>query len=89
MIKIVCVGGGQAKGVPEVRPARPERVPAFDDLVKLTLRVEAYQDYARAVEHMGGFKSKTWRRIVNNSRVVANRAHRELNKAYTKWKKMG
>lgn len=89
MTKIVCVGGGQAKGVPEVRPTWPERIPALDDLLKLTLRVEACQDYAQVVECMSGSRSKNWRRIVNDSRVAANKVHRELNKACTKWRKLG
>ena len=89
MIKVVCVGGGKAKGVPEVRPPQPEHVPVFDELLKMTQAVEDYRYYAEAVENLKSLKSKNWRRVVNNSRVVANRVHRELNKAYTKWRKMG
>lgn len=89
VIKVICVGGGKAKSVPEVRPPRPERVPVFDDLLKLAQSVEDYRYYAEAVENLRSLKSKNWRRIVNNSRVVANRVHRELDKAYLKWRKMG
>ena len=89
MIKVICVGGGKAKSVPEVRPPRPERVPTFDDLVELTRLVGAYRDYAQAVECMDGFKLKNWRRIVNNSQVKANKLHQELDKGFKKWYRLG